>query len=78
MRTRKINFKPGQEIYRRNFAVSDATKNINAKFLRKWLPCRVVRPVGQVYYEVEGKDGKKIGQFHVKDLTAVINIKNKD
>ncbi|XP_052857047.1 uncharacterized protein LOC128265207 [Drosophila gunungcola] len=66
--TRQITFKPGQEIFRRNFVQSDFGKNFNAKFARKFVKCRVRRPVGNHMYEVENTRGKLCGVYHVKDL----------
>nr|XP_044248545.1 uncharacterized protein LOC123002443 [Drosophila takahashii] len=51
-RTREVKFKPGQEVFRRNFVLSDFIKNFNAKFARKFLKCRIRRPIGNNMYEV--------------------------
>lgn len=67
-RARKISFVPGQEVYRRNTTLSDFSKNRNAKFCRKFLKCRVVRPVGNNMYELETLQGKSLGPYHVKDI----------
>ncbi|XP_052854761.1 uncharacterized protein LOC128263706 [Drosophila gunungcola] len=66
--TRQITFKPGQEIFRRNFVQSDFGKNFNAKFARKFVMCRIRRPVGNHMYEVEDMRGKLCGVYHVKEL----------
>jgi len=52
-RTREVKFKPGQEVYRRNFVLSDFSKNFNGKFARKFLKCRIRRPIGNNMYEVK-------------------------
>ena len=67
-RSRVIRYLPGQEIYKRNFVLSDFAKNINAKFCRKFIKCRVLRPVGQNLYELESLEGKNLGVWHAKDL----------
>ena len=77
-RTKNIFFKPGQEIYRKNFIQSDASKNFNAKLSKKYLPCRVVRKIGNVLYEIETLGGKPLGIYHAKHLIAANNIKSKD
>ncbi|XP_070141770.1 uncharacterized protein [Drosophila kikkawai] len=38
-RAREFNVKPGQEVFRRNFTLSDFGKNYNAKFARKFVRC---------------------------------------
>ncbi|BFF88774.1 uncharacterized protein DMAD_07695 [Drosophila madeirensis] len=54
---------PGQEVYRRNFTLSDFGKSNNAKFAQKFLKCRVVRPVGNNAYELEDLAGMPVGIF---------------
>lgn len=67
-RARIIKFKPGQEVYRRNIVLSDFSKNRNSKFCKKFLKCRIVKPVGENMYELETMQGKSIGIYHVKDI----------
>ncbi|XP_041564843.1 uncharacterized protein LOC121467487 [Drosophila elegans] len=67
-RARVFHAKPGQEIYRRNFTQSDFGKMYNAKFARKYVKCRVIRPIGNNAYELEDLGGKPVGIFHAKDL----------
>lgn len=68
MRSRKVKFIPGQEIYRRSFQQSDFKNNFNAKLGSKFIKCRVVKPVGNCLYELEDLKGKSLGVFHGKDL----------
>lgn len=68
IRSRAIKFIPGQEVFRRNFQQSEFKNNYNAKLARKFLKCRIVRPVGNSLYEVEDLKGKLLGVFHAKDL----------
>jgi len=49
--TNGLFVKPGQEVYRRNFVLSDFGKSFNAKFATKFLKDRVVS--GNNAYEVE-------------------------
>ncbi|KAH8351779.1 hypothetical protein KR084_012871 [Drosophila pseudotakahashii] len=67
-RAKEIRYLPGQEIFKRNFILSDFKNNINAKFCRKYSKCRIVRPVGNNLYELETLQGKRLGVFHAKDL----------
>lgn len=69
-RARIVKFIPGQEVYRRNMILSNFGKNISSKFCKKFLKCRVVRPVGNNSYELETLQGKPIGLYHVKDIKA--------
>lgn len=68
-RVRVVNFKPGQEVFRRNFVQSNFEKNINAKLAKKFLKCRVVRKVGTALYELEDLNGVPIPlRYHAQDL----------
>ena len=67
-RSRLIRFLPGQEIYKRNYVQSNFEKNLNAKFCRKFVKCRVIKPLGLNMYELETIDGKPLGAWHAKDL----------
>lgn len=52
-RARHLRLEPGQEVWRRNFVLSNFSKAFNAKFARKFLKSRVVRAVGTNAYELE-------------------------
>lgn len=65
---RVTKFVPGQEVYRRNNILSNFAKNINSKFCKKFLKCRVVRPMGNNMYELETLQGKLLGTYHAKDI----------
>lgn len=65
---RIIRFVPGQEVFKRNFILSDFKNNINAKFCRKFTKCRVLRALGNNMYELENCSGKPIGVYHAKDI----------
>ncbi|KAH8236319.1 hypothetical protein KR032_002466 [Drosophila birchii] len=67
-RAREFHARPGQEVFRRNFTLSDFGRNYNAKFARKFARCRVVKPVGNNMFELEDLAGKPIGIYHAKDL----------
>lgn len=67
-RARVVKLSPGQEVYRRNHILSDFGKNINTKFSRKFLKCRIVKPIGNNMYEIEDLQGKPLGTCHTKDI----------
>lgn len=68
LRSRKRSFSVGQEVYRRNFALSNAAENFNTKLADRFLKCRIARKIGSSIYLVEDEHGKPIGKFHAKDL----------
>lgn len=68
IRSRAVQFQPGQEIYRRNFQLSDFSKQRNAKLGKKFVKCRILKSVGKNLYELEDMQGKAIGIYHAKDL----------
>lgn len=67
-RARHAKFVPGQEVFRRNNILSDFEKNRNSKFCRKFIKCRILKPIGNNMYELENMQGKSIGIFHAKDI----------
>ncbi|KAH8287785.1 hypothetical protein KR054_004735 [Drosophila jambulina] len=68
LKAREIRCLPGQEIYKRNFVLSDFSKNRNSKFYRKYTKCRVTKALGNSLYALENVDGNPLGFFHAKDL----------
>lgn len=71
LKAREVTFKPGQEVFRRSFVQSDATKNFNAKLSKQWLPARIVRKKGACLYDLEDRQGKQINvAYHAKDIRA--------
>lgn len=70
LRTRKVTYIPGQEIYRRNYQHSDFSKAFNAKLAPKCIKARIHSKVGNCLYQLEDLRGKIVGVFHAKDLRA--------
>lgn len=68
MRCREVKFVPGQEVFRRNFQQSDFKNNFNAKLARKFMKCRIVRPIGNSLYEIEDMQGRPLGTYHAQNL----------
>lgn len=69
IRSREIVFRVGQEVYHRNFQLSNFSKAHNAKLGKQWVKSRVVRRVGESMYELEDLRGQKIKlPYHAKDL----------
>lgn len=71
IRARNVIFHPGQEVFRRNFQQSDATKNFNAKLAKQWVPARILSRKGSNLYMLEDRQGRAIKvAYHAKDLRA--------
>lgn len=68
-RSRPVEYLPGQEVFRRNFRISDFAKAYNAKLGRQWLKSRVTKKLGTAMYLLEDQNGKPITlPYHAKDL----------
>lgn len=68
-RSRDVTFTVGQEVFRRNFQLSNFSKAQNAKLGKQWLKCRVLRRLGQSMYELEDMSGQKLKlPYHAKDI----------
>lgn len=68
LRSRAIEYKEGDIAYRRNFVQSRKADNFNSKLAPRWLQCKIVRRVGNCYYELVDHEGNPIGTYHGKDL----------
>lgn len=66
LRTRPVKFAVGDIVYRRSFALSDASKGKQAKFC-PWIKSRIISIKGQLY-ELEDVENKRKGKFHAKDI----------
>lgn len=58
LRTKAIHFDPGEVVWRKNFTLSDATKNIAAKLLPKYIKAEIVSGNGPVYRVRDINTGK--------------------
>ncbi|KAH8349287.1 hypothetical protein KR084_008705, partial [Drosophila pseudotakahashii] len=68
LRSRIKSFRPGQEVFRRNFQQSCFVKGFNAKLAPIFVKVRVRRKLGQAFYELEDLQGNLAGKFHAKDI----------
>lgn len=66
----KISFKVGDKVYRRNFALSDASKNFSAKLAPKYLECKIVEKISDLAYRLRDEKGGE-NVYHVKDIKHV-------
>lgn len=68
-RCRPVEFRIGQEVFRRNFAQSDFSKGFNAKLGKQWIRSRIRRKIGTCMYELEDPAGKILPMtYHAKDI----------
>lgn len=68
LRSTAIQYKEGDEVFRRNFRQSDFQTGYNAKLGPKFVKCRIRRKLGEANYEVEDLQGHLIGHYHAKDI----------
>lgn len=63
----KFEFKKGDTVYRKNFALSDSSKNFCAKLAPKYVKSTVVEKISDLVYNLMDENGK-ISKFHIKDI----------
>ncbi|KAH8407742.1 hypothetical protein KR215_003355 [Drosophila sulfurigaster] len=68
MRSRPRFFEVGQQVVKRNFALSNAATNFNAKLAPVGINARIKKKIGNSLYLLEDLTGKELGAFHAKDL----------
>lgn len=68
LRTKEVNFKVGQEVYRGNFLQSSFEKGVNAKLAPMFIKSRVREKQGNSYYILEDLQGKLVETYHAKDI----------
>lgn len=70
LRARPRVFQKGDVVWKKNFNLSDASKNISAKLNPQRVKCIVKKRVGTNTYELEDGTGKRLGIFHLKDIST--------
>lgn len=65
-RTRSFN--EHQQVYVRNFKLSNAANDYSQGIARKWKPAIVLKVLGGNRYELVGMNGKNLGIFDIKDI----------
>lgn len=68
LRRRPITFEKGQTVWKRNYTLSDASKQYSASLAPKFIKCRVSSKVSPLVYVLEDMEGRKLGKWHVKDI----------
>jgi hypothetical protein len=74
LRARDLTYKQGDIVWRKNFTLSDASKNYTAKLGSRYLKCVVLRRIGTNCYELGNMAGKSLGNFQAKDFYADGNV----
>lgn len=70
LRSRKIEFRPGDFVLKRNFTLSSASKGYTSGLGPTFVKCIIKEKVGNSCYRLNNLENKPIGVFHVKDLKA--------
>lgn len=68
LRTRPQNFKIGDEVYKKNYVLSNKANNFSAKLAPRKIKCRITEKIGSNTYRLATLNGKDIGLFNGKDL----------
>lgn len=68
LRSREVNYIPGQEVFRRNFKQSCFQTGYNAKLGLTFVKARVRKKVGNSCYELEDLQGRSLSTYHAKDI----------
>lgn len=69
LRRRDIRYHPGEQVWRRNHILSDATKHFNAKLAPRYVgPFQIKKILSPWTYELVDMDGRFRGNWHAKDL----------
>lgn len=67
-RAKTITFNIDDEVWRKNFVLSDAQKGFTKKFARKFIKARIRKVLGNNRYEIEDAKGAYVGVFHGQHL----------
>lgn len=71
LRRRPVSYAVGEKVFRKNYVLSDASKQFTAKFAPKYVgPFLIKRKLSPVTYELADIRNKSKGIWHVKDLKA--------
>jgi len=68
LRSRPRSFQVGDEVIKRNFALSNAADHFNAKLAPVGIKVRVKQRLGNSLYLLEDLNGKELGTYHAKDI----------
>jgi len=66
--SREVFFAKGQEVFHRNFKQSCFQTGYNAKLGPSFFKARLRKKFGRSYFELEVPQGRRIGNYHAKDI----------
>lgn len=68
LRAREIQYHPGDQVWLKNFKLSNAGNKYSAKLDHNFKKCIVVRKIGSNTYELSNEKGKILGNFSASDI----------
>lgn len=68
LRSRDVQFKVGEIVWKKNTEQSSKEKQVTAKFMPLYVKCRVKSKIGNSSYELEDMQGKNLGIFSTQML----------
>lgn len=69
LRARIITYEPGEIVWRKDFSLSDASKNYSAKLAPKYIKCKIRKKLGKSTYLLEDMEGAILkNPYSVSDL----------
>jgi transposase InsO family protein len=79
LRRRPLDFKQGDLVWKRNYVLSDATRNFTAKLAPKYVgPFTIKRKLSPWTYELMNDNNTSLGTWHIKDLKPHSNTPEPD
>lgn len=67
----KYSFSVGDKVYRRSFIESDASKNISAKLVKKFILCTVKEKLSDLAYVLTDDESGHTATYHIKDIKNI-------
>lgn len=68
LRARPKTFQIGDTVFKKNFTLSNKSKNFAAKLAPVKIPCKIVEKLGSNCYRLVNLQGKNLGIYNSKDL----------
>lgn len=70
LRKRNIEYEEGDFVYKKNYILSDASRQFSAKLAPAFVRCKVNKKISRLIYELVDEQGKNIGRYHIKSLKS--------
>lgn len=75
LRRKPAEFNVGDVVFKRTYFLSDKDKHFSKKLAPKFIKCRIIEKRSPLVYLLEDMSGKSLGDWHIKDLKLVRNVK---